>query len=516
MWYNVSVFRLYEKKDAFAMNLKLSSLCVAVFAISLVVRAKSYPEMASLKDAVSAFASGSPEIRERAYSYVESIAKKTAKPSYLRDALSTLRNMASVGENIESFERFCIDGIISSSNEARRIECLNAFVRSPKVDGSPMEYIQRIESISSKMKNPAPRFRLEVAKVKADIFAMKIKDLERGIKVLDDFKYEAGTNTVLKSSAMAKQMEIYHKSKSEAACEAVAMDLYGMELCPDTEFTASALMLSELHAKRGDMKKAVGFLLTVLERSKSVPVGIAGRFTKMKAEKVDVEKAVKMIRDRVASLPVRDTKTFRAAVERWQPELITLLTYLEKGEEALAECRVLIFFSSAQKYQKAVALTAKTFKIVDGNLGRAASFMNFQKKGMVPKCRNVMMEPERLRDEVRKSELERLFGLQDDIWEDLLVRSQRLLWLDDPYGSVRCAMKAFSLAPFEKKALQSCADAIMKPILAVTRDPSVGKAIVDYMLYGERGKDGVSGSKDDVSDPLQTWGGLLRTAAGAR
>ena len=114
MWYNVLVFRLYEKKDAFAMNLKLSSLCVAVFAISLVVRAKSYPEMASLKDAISAFASGSPEIRERAYSYVESIAKKTEKPSYLRDALSTLRNMASVGENIESFERFCIDGIISS------------------------------------------------------------------------------------------------------------------------------------------------------------------------------------------------------------------------------------------------------------------------------------------------------------------------------------------------------------------------------------------------------------------
>ena len=51
---------------------------------------------------------------------------------------------------------------------------------------------------------------------------------------------------------------------------------------------------------------------------------------------------------------------------------------------------------------------------------------------------------------------------------------------------------------------------------AYQHSDAVGKAIVDYMLYGERGKDGVSGSKDDVSDPLQTWGGLLRTAAGAR
>ena len=498
------------------MNLKLTSLCVAVFAISLVVQAKSHPEMASLKDAVSAFASGSPEIREKAYSYVESLAKKTAKPSPLRDALSTLRNMASARECIESFEKFCVDGILSSSNEARRIEYLNAFVRSPKVGGSPMEYIQRIEAISSKMENPAPRFRLEIAKAKADIFAMKIKDVDRGIKILDDFKYEVGTNILLKSSAMAKQMEIYHKSKNEAACETIALDLYGMESCPDTEFTASALMLSDLNAKRGDIKKAGGFLLTALERSKSISGGIAGRFTRMKAEKGTVEKAVKMIRGRIASLPVRDTKTFRAAVERWQPELVTLLTYLGKGEEALAECRVLIFFSSSQKYQKAVELTAKTFKIADGNLGRASSFVNFQKKGVVPKCLNVMMEPKRLCDEVRKSELERLSVLQDDIWEDLLIRSQRLLWLDDPYGSVQCAMKAFSLAPFEKKALQSCVDAIMKPILAVTRDPAVGKSIMDYMLHGERGKDGVSGTKDDVGDPLQTWGGLLRTAEGAR
>lgn len=498
------------------MSLKLVCLNVAVFMILLVSHAKSRPDMSSLKDAVSAFASGSPEIREQAYSYVESQAKKVANPFRLRDALSALRNMASAKGCIESFERFCIDGILSSSNETQRIEYLNAFARSPKVDKAPMEYIMRVEGISSEVENATPRFLLEVGKAKADIFAMKIKDVERGIKMLDDFKNSSSTNIPLKASAMAKQMEIYYKSKNEAKCEAVAKTLYGMEFCPDTEFTASALMLSDLHAKRGDIKKAGGYLLAVLERSKFVPVGVSGRFTRMKADKKDVEKAVRLIRGRIASQPVRDTRKFSAAVERWQPELIVLLTYLDRGEEALAECRVLIFFSSSPKYKNAVELTAKTFKIADGNLGRASSFMNFQKKDVIPKCRNVMMEPERLLDEVRKSELEKLSALQDDIWDDLLIRSQRLLWLDDPYGSVQCAMKAFSLAPFEKKSLQSCADAIMKPILAVTRDPSVGKAIVDYMLHGERGKDGVSGSKDDVGDPLQIWGELLRTAAGAR
>ena len=498
------------------MNLMSLCMCVVVFVISLVSHAKSHQQMASLNDAVSEFASGSPEIREKAYLYVESLAKNATKPSYLRDTLSVLRNMASAKESIERFEKFCIDCLLSSTNEARRIEYLNAYVRSPKVDGAPKEYIKNIEAISSKAGNSSPRFLVEVAKAKADIFAMKIKDIDRGIKVLDDFKYEAGTNIALKSSAMAKQMDLYHKTNNKAACEAVAKTLYEMESCPDIEFAASALMLSDLYAKRGDIKKASEFLLTVLGRCKYVPIGIADRFTRMKAEKGDVEKAVKMIRNRIASMPIRDVRTFGPTVERWQPELISLLTYLEKGEEALAECRVLIFFSSSQKYQKAVELTAKTFKIADGNLGRASSFMNFQKKDVIPKCRNVMMEPERLLDEVRKSELEKLSALQDDIWDDLLIRSQRLLWLDDPYGSVQCAMKAFSLAPFEKKSLQSCADAIMKPILAVTRDPSVGKAIVDYMLHGERGKDGVSGSKDDVGDPLQIWGELLRTAAGAR
>ena len=145
MWYNILVFRLYEKKDAFAMNLKLSSLCVAVFAISLVVRAKSYPEMASLKDAVSAFASGSPEIRERAYSYVESIAKKTAKPSYLRDALSTLRNMASVGENIESFAI-----TEKSENELAEI-ILNAIVEKSKlkeeIETDSAEYLKIVNPL---------------------------------------------------------------------------------------------------------------------------------------------------------------------------------------------------------------------------------------------------------------------------------------------------------------------------------------------------------------------------------
>ena len=154
-------------------------------------------------------------------------------------------------------------------------------------------------------------------------------------------------------------------------------------------------------------------------------------------------------------------------------------------------------------------------KAVDGSLGRAVAFMNFQRKGVVPKGRNPMMEVARLDDPVRKSVFAGLSRLQGENWSDLLALSRWMLWLDDPYASVEAALAAFSAAPFNETALQSCANSIMRPVLAATRNPAAARQIVDFLMHGERGKDGMVNTADDVRHPLDAFGETLRTG-GAR
>ena len=90
-----------------------------------------------------------------------------------------------------------------------------------------------------------------------------------------------------------------------------------------------------------------------------------------------------------------------------------------------------------------------------------------------------------------------------------------MLWLDDPYASAEAAFAAFSVAPFSENALQSCANAIMRPVLVATRDPAAASQIVDFLMYGERGKDGRANTSDDAKNPLDAFGDALRTG-GAR
>ena len=456
------------------------------------------PPFASVKQAVDAFATNSPAVRGKAYSYVEGAAKRAKVGFTLRTALSGLRSMAVASGDAMTYESFCLKEAASATNDLLQSEFYAAFAKTPLVGKEPARVATRLESVLEDRDRLSFKVRMEVAKALADIYANRMADVDRGVRLLEEFAAAAGTNLAQMASARVKQMDIYRQARMDRECEAVAQGLMDMEECPGSAFAAASSEMARIVAKKGNRAKAGDFLAEALERGCPVPVGFALQLIKVKADTNAVERAVAAMRGRIASVALNDRGAFQQSIERWQPEIIQLLNYIGRGDEALGECRVWVFFAPQTRYQSAVDLTARTFKNVDANLGRAVAFMNFQRKGIVPEGRNPMMDAPPLEDPVRRA-----------AWERLSL-SQRLLWLDDPYGSAEAAMKAFAAAPFNDASLQLCANALMRPILAATRNPAMGENTVSYLLYGERGRDGKPNTADDAVNPLEAVGNALK------
>ena len=270
----------------------------------------------------------------------------------------------------------------------------------------------------------------------------------------------------------------------------------------ETPASAALMLKADLCVRLGDAAGAGRTFVDVIRRGEPFPAGIARRLIDANPGMEALTNAVAALRERLAAIPLADVADFVAAVERTQPEVVELLNHLGRFDEALGECRVLVLLSTARNYQAAVNLAAASLKRADGNLGRAIAFMDFQKKDVVPKRHNILMDAPVLSDPVRERFRRRLPVGRCSAWTDSLGVSTRLLWLDDPQSSVREAIRAFGLAPFENKPIQACADAVMQPVLTVTRDPASVKGIVDYLMYGPAGRDGTKGTADDLSMPL--------------
>ena len=279
-------------------------------------------------------------------------------------------------------------------------------------------------------------------------------------------------------------------------------------------FRARCYALADIAVRRKNAQAAGELLFDVIRKVDPVPMGIAKRLLDANVDEATLDAAVTVLRTRLAGMPLGDTTAFRTAVEKTQPEIIEILNRLGRCDEALGECRVLVLLSGQRSYQAAVNLTALSLKRADGNLGRATAFMNFQKKGFVPKERNILLDAPQLSDGVRAEARKSLPVGKSEVWGESLAVSARLIWLDDPVAAVREAMRAFGLAPFDNKSLQACADAMMQPILTVTRNPDSAKGIVDYLMYGPNGPDGAKGTQDDLSSPFENLEPVLKLGHG--
>jgi hypothetical protein len=87
-------------------------------------------------------------------------------------------------------------------------------------------------------------------------------------------------------------------------------------------------------------------------------------------------------------------------------------------------------------------------------------------------------------------------------WVGWRRQAALLAWLDRPADALNAARMAFSACPLAAKELQSCADAIARPVLVATRDAALAQRLTDYMLRGGAGPDGIAGTPDDIDDPF--------------
>lgn len=232
-------------------------------------------------------------------------------------------------------------------------------------------------------------------------------------------------------------------------------------------------------------------MLGMLECAPVESQGVARRLVSAGAPAETLEKALLVLRDAAASAAGAGPQAVETRLERVQPEIVELLSFLGRHDEALAECRVWMLLGTQRSYQRAVEMAADVMRCADRNLGRAEAFVKFHEKGVVPDGLEPLFAPPRLSDAARLRERAALAKLDPKDWNACLSACGRAFWADDPETAVSFAVRAFALAPFDERSLQRCADAVARPFMVATRDPAVGKGVAEYLASG-RGEDPVA------------------------
>lgn len=484
--------------------------------VGIVAAAVSHAEpvgkFASVSQASAAFMTNSVAVREAAYRYVAAAAKSKDEKT-VRQALPVLRTMAvSLGRAAE-YDSACTAGL-ASGDESMRFTCAMAFLQTPTLSSDFPRPVSEAERIIKEPGALSPARRLELVRAVAEARMQKLSDAAGAAGTLGAALAWPGNDKPTVLQLRIKRLEYLRGARQEDELEREARLVLADPDCPSQSYLMVVYALVDLAVRRKDAKTAGELLLEAVRKVDVVPQGIARRFVDANVDGATFDAAVTALRTRIAEMPLDDAAAFRSALERIQPEVVELLNHTGRCDEALAECRVLVLSSSPRSFQSAVNLTAVSLKRADGNLGRAMAFVNFQKKGLVPKGRNILMAAPQLADSVRVEARKSLPVGRSESWSESLAVSARLIWLDDPLSAVREAMRSFALAPFDNKSLQTCADAVMQPVLTMTRDPETSKGIVDFLMYGPDGRDGVRGTPDDLPSPFDGLAPVLKLGIG--
>ena len=269
------------------------------------------------------------------------------------------------------------------------------------------------------------------------------------------------------------------------------------------DFAMAADRLSALLQDKGDTTGAVDVLLALPAHPAMPPAWFAGRLRALSPGPDIILNAVDALRRRMAVVP-KDERIYRLEAERIQPQVIDLLLSVGRPEEALSECRVALHLVPDNVYESIVFTSARTFKKADANLGRANAMLSFASEdGPTPSTRNPLLSVPAAGDPVRIAFAAELSALPDSpSWREHLSRSLSWLWLDRPDEAMRSAIRALAICPLDEKALKQCAAAVTRPFLVATRDEAAVQTLLDYLLLGAAGADGIPGSLDDLPDPL--------------
>ena len=493
------------------MNAK--HVCTLVVSASLsLLTATGAEEFPSVEKALVGFSTNTVAAQERAYQYVLE-KSRTMNGQNARTVLQTLKTMAATLKRGVEYDEICLAGM-ASDDEWMRFVCASALLQSPTLVSNPTNLILRVEKTVRDAETYLLAHRIELVRMVADARTQRLSDAKGALALVDEAIAWAGDDRPSLWLMRLKRLEVLRAARMDDALERESRLILSESDCPSQPYQAASYALADFAVRRKDVRAAGALLLDVIRKTDPAPAGIAKRLLDAAVGETTLDAAVTELRRRLAGMPLGDVSAFRMAVERAQPEIVELLNSLGRCDEALGECRVLVLLSSPLSFQRAVNLTAASLKRADGNLGRATAFVNFQEKGLVPKERNILLDAPQLADGVRAEARKSLPVGKSDRWEESLAVSVRLVWLDDPLAAVREAMRAFGLAPFENRPLQTCADAVMQPVLTVTRNPDSAKGVADYLMYGPNGSDGAKGTQDDLPSPFKGLESVLRLGRG--
>ncbi len=197
--------------------------------------------------------------------------------------------------------------------------------------------------------------------------------------------------------------------------------------------------------------------------------------------------------------------------DSYQCDIIRLLVSAGKSNEALSEGRVMLYTCPEKSIPVATERIAWVFKSSDGNLGRANTFLKFQKFGMPGEDGKAGTEndlPDLLADippvsDPRRNAVYESFmdSLPTD-WMGFKRRGDVLVYLDRYADALQAYRRAFELCPMSEKELQAVTDAATTLIIRVAKDIPLAERFVQYVMFGPAGMDGRVGTSDDIKDPL--------------
>lgn len=268
--------------------------------------------------------------------------------------------------------------------------------------------------------------------------------------------------------------------------------------CPASAYVIAVDRLVSLVAEGGRTNEVASTLLLVFRHPSLPAAGCARKLIDGGASPAQLNEAIGLLRSRVPANPAE----LQMRIERIQPEVVELLLALGRPDEAVRECRAFVLCAPDRIYTQAIELAARCLKFLDGDLGRANALLEFHSSAPPPSgSSNPLFDFPALDDPVRVEAARQAEKPPTD-WSGWITRANLFAWLDRPVDSMDAARAAFACSPMVSNTLQSCANAVARPILVATRDPALGQRLADFLLMGAAGPDGRQGTADDIADPF--------------
>ncbi len=275
-------------------------------------------------------------------------------------------------------------------------------------------------------------------------------------------------------------------------------------------YSQASSQWAEFKIATGRRKDGVEMLLSLLSKDHTQSLQIIPILL-TNGKPVELERAAWQLREIIALSPL--------LAQTRQAALVDVLLRLGKPDEALAEARAYFYICLTSQVRAAADKVAQALKAKDESLVNVNRFLRFvtagpagadAKRGTEDDLDNVLASYSKL-DNAKRTRLyrEALDRCEQD-WQGLGHRAVYHLLLEEPAAAYQSLTKAFALCPSNQGNIQTAADAVVQYVYRFSGDSKLAERKLQFMVYGEAGRDGKAGTKDDLADPSVEIERILR------